>query len=1616
MCSSDLWREPEHADARQEILRKFRRGEEATVLAVKQRTVKIEAGIKGAPALSKFRHNLYTLVYASDFLLPAVSGALKFVLGRLQLAFWSLIVSRALLGFVAPGILSASLLNLPFLSFLKAGFNAWQLPHTFRGLFNIAIIVLGLKLVGRGFLQFRNQIQDVWMRKTIATLDAGKILENDSLAGSDLVKGLLSKGLIRGKPWQIGTLYNKFGANNISGNFISRAANYLYHYSLPNITAFAMTLTAPIAGLLYLVHFASRDLSAQFLKNHPYYQLWIGRGKEFGVSYWHMWIIGAEIQAVVGSGKFMAEHAPFSYLGGTELGQIAELLEGNHGSALGFGGNILNMTQKLLGLDFAYALYQGMGGTNPQFIFNLDEQRLPILSLDGQPISLHDFAAEASRPQGHLPPILGPPDHPLEISGETSGVIPAAQHLAALQRMAERISLPGPGVQGAITPMRMPQMPAGLALRDPASSTDNEYLSTHLRGPLTARIADNFARGEGAGYTNITRDPRFREHASPLVDSFSQRYERQTLLLSRVNGRDISATLSYHEALQYIASFGRVITMDLNGLPGQPQNFRIFSMGYRDTNLEPYIILDREFFQTRSQFEVAAKLLHELAALFGHDHATALAIENTFLFLNRNLLSEQEGTRFENMSPQDIQAMREEASRGLMELEQRMDADARGGFRDRAAPSVLPQPGRDTRGEARAFSDAQGLGELNNEHSYRLVFDYSARYPSEYILLVFANISRAQELPTWLRNFARDNPDTKVLLVTSETIAAAFNAGRAKRGNTIELRLIQNGQIIGGREVTSERIQLIGSNLDSARYKVVRDYVIRGTRELTLRRFVERLDGGYQGSLYYSSQTLGFIFTSDLNYADISEWEARYSRFRDQDYRMLSEYMPRDSQGRLLSWHAAKFGNTFRIYFNSPRYSWDLVTTETTHLERLLIPHRSFPASIYPEMLRFERELMQWSLSNPPLEEQRLRISRQIDTLKMLKAYYERQIKNSVGGFDDVVVVTLPYPIQATAIIIREGNHVHVEVQSSVRADAFSHWGQMLGAFSLTYNASTGMVEYIRDGRVYEMPYSELPKAWLTLDYSAGRLLAHRQLNLEQVRYLGREAVRMRMRDTNTGQVIDQIIMVIKPPASRTGHIAFLEDLMNFVLNNRQFTSENPSIIFNTFTAASIYNDVLVPEPLVTRTIHYDGNRQFQYLRPSPSVTTRERYYFRETVAQDGTTEIIRTRRIGDTMVLANYRVAELQGGIRTDRPDVRVILNRDLGGNITRRFAIERGKVSEYLQFYEHPTHGFVAAYVGLERLRFDSGREFLGQRVVRVDWNDSTQTITIYRDDIVEYGRVFEIPVLAKSAQNPQGVAIANVRAVGIYNLRGELIRVFAIRGGSESNQEYLKFYRDPDRREGYVAVFTEFETVNVPAPNPRNFRAQRVVPAELIIRDNELFAAAVYQDNPVRYAKPLEDMPVMVTSQNNPQGQVLSGVTAVVDLTLRGDIIRVYAVKAGAPYGREFMQFYTDAAVPQSMVAVYNDNLPLTIYTPTGEQRQITAQPIVAAELRMENNEVTSITVHNDRLLRYAQELAIPVQEITPLNPQGAPISDVVAVAEYNTNGEFYRLSVRKTGREA
>ncbi|MFA5145729.1 MAG: lysostaphin resistance A-like protein, partial [Candidatus Omnitrophota bacterium] len=543
---------------------------------------------------------------------PAVTGILKFFLGRLQLVLWGSVIAAALEPFMGTFALR-SLLGWGRL----AGFaNSWGLPFTVGGLFRIAVIVLGLKLVGRGFNIFRNRVQTALKVVKTGTLDAETIFK-ELLKGNlkaENVAVLFRKGLINfsAKPGLKGLIRKQLEAANVNTSsawLVNRLFAQTRVYLIADVIAVMLTLMSPFAGLFYALHVATKNLTAGFLKSHPLYTLWLSRGKEFWVSFWHMWIISAEIGAVIGSGKFMANHPIFKYVGGEELGQLAELLEGHYG-AISWGGHALGIINNTLGFNVSQILHNALGG-------KIDVASWEYAHHSGIAFELARNSAYFNETVESLESEIRAKYQSLikDISAdEFSGILRnAAVHVYSKAGNSNKEEFYKATRQEVMQYlfirflMKHQESRTSKQPRDPASGS--RPMGDDERDNFRKYLADNFSKAK-----DISTEANVQAALQAAIA-----YART---------HDLPRHAQY---LEEIKAKGLIRAMPLNGRDNQPEDLVVYATVYVE-NGTSYIVEDTNFSNTADANVRVAKYLHEAAAAINNktDDKESRAVEARF--------------------------------------------------------------------------------------------------------------------------------------------------------------------------------------------------------------------------------------------------------------------------------------------------------------------------------------------------------------------------------------------------------------------------------------------------------------------------------------------------------------------------------------------------------------------------------------------------------------------------------------------------------------------------------------------------------------------------------------------------------------------------------------------------------------------------------------------------------------------------------------------------------------------------------------------------------------------------------------------------------------------------
>ncbi|MBI5873709.1 MAG: hypothetical protein HZB36_06160, partial [Candidatus Omnitrophica bacterium] len=308
---------------------------------------------------------------------PLTMGLVKFGLVRGQLTYWGSVVGHAVLPILFSGfgliepltavkIASWSPLTALGLAKVAALFTEYGLSHTLQELGRIGFIVLGLKM--QALPRLVSALRDIKIRHTtkgaIESLNPVVLWDKRENIHKGELSRIVSLGIVRSitNPGLVRMLKDHVAQNSpesaAKATFKNREVAGLKYYVAPTVVATLFTLTTLFATAAY--PFVYRTLPA-IQKNNPYAALWLSSGREFAVSFWHMWIISAEIGAVIKSGHVMAEHPIFKDLGGKALNTLAQNLEGKYG-AIAWGQHLLNTVNSTLGFDLSQLTHDVIGG------------------------------------------------------------------------------------------------------------------------------------------------------------------------------------------------------------------------------------------------------------------------------------------------------------------------------------------------------------------------------------------------------------------------------------------------------------------------------------------------------------------------------------------------------------------------------------------------------------------------------------------------------------------------------------------------------------------------------------------------------------------------------------------------------------------------------------------------------------------------------------------------------------------------------------------------------------------------------------------------------------------------------------------------------------------------------------------------------------------------------------------------------------------------------------------------------------------------------------------------------------------------------------------------------
>ena len=156
----------------------------------------------------------------------------------------------------------------------------------------------------------------------------------------DAVERLINAGLVNGwgRPGLVRMLEQEFPAGNKAPRRQRLISNVLQYAAGLGLVVFG-----PVLGIFTVQDLLARGFGSGPIAN-PYYQLLVKAGAEFWSGLFHMWIISAEIGAVVGLGQALGgENSPYADWGGEYFHNLIMGLEGHGGpdgktpGALGLG-------------------------------------------------------------------------------------------------------------------------------------------------------------------------------------------------------------------------------------------------------------------------------------------------------------------------------------------------------------------------------------------------------------------------------------------------------------------------------------------------------------------------------------------------------------------------------------------------------------------------------------------------------------------------------------------------------------------------------------------------------------------------------------------------------------------------------------------------------------------------------------------------------------------------------------------------------------------------------------------------------------------------------------------------------------------------------------------------------------------------------------------------------------------------------------------------------------------------------------------------------------------------------------------------------------------------------
>jgi len=288
---------------------------------------------------------------------PVLGGILQFIKGRAVIFAVSGYFAGGTLDFlgyedVLPNVLTHTILDV--------------LPHTIPEILSITFLVIGLNLLK--IISIMKSIKQKFTKKdfNLKTNHIPTILDNLGSEGyekENVAKALKAKALDEGGIYGISDVLAKELAEDADFDFrsIDQESKFYKYNVRPTFIALGMIISSPVAAAVFFISEVKALITKQRPQRSDLMEIWLGTGENFLGSFWYMWIIGAEIKAVLEIGDSVAEvdfikDSPFlSEYVGEPVQSAIHALESRHG-AIAFGQNMLDAITKEIGtLDLTLA-------------------------------------------------------------------------------------------------------------------------------------------------------------------------------------------------------------------------------------------------------------------------------------------------------------------------------------------------------------------------------------------------------------------------------------------------------------------------------------------------------------------------------------------------------------------------------------------------------------------------------------------------------------------------------------------------------------------------------------------------------------------------------------------------------------------------------------------------------------------------------------------------------------------------------------------------------------------------------------------------------------------------------------------------------------------------------------------------------------------------------------------------------------------------------------------------------------------------------------------------------------------------------------------------------------